>query len=96
MLDALSPGDCIRTTCQNRYDICNLNNNISAKGCISAGDGYHGTSLGNGKNYSDISKAYGGTDLMSNGDKYHGGKLVSFMSSSGERQRDRTNADKCR
>ena len=41
-------------------------------------------------------KHMGGTVLMSNRDKYRAGKLVSFVSSSGERHRVITNADKCR
>ena len=77
--------------------ICKINNAISARGGVSAGDNHgQSTTFGNDRSYSDIAKAYGGTVLMPNGDKYHGGKLVSFISSSGERHRVRTNADRCR
>lgn len=94
-LDALSTANCIRTTCQDRYDICKANNYISAKSGVSAGDNCHKTSFDGTREYSDIAKAYMGTVLMPNGDKYRAGKLVSFVSSSGERHRVITNADRC-
>jgi hypothetical protein len=94
-LDALSAGDCIRTTCQNRYDICNLNNNISAKSGVSAGDSYSGsTSFNNGQPYRKQDNkvyVYQGGEIPYNGRMWNGrcyaiyinGNLSHFADSNG-------------
>lgn len=94
MLDAISSANCISTTCHNRYDICNLNNRISAKGGISAGDNTINTSFNNGRPYRKQDNKvyiYQNGEIPFNGRFWNGrcyaiyvnGELRSFQDSNG-------------
>lgn len=94
-LDAIPTANCINTTCKDRYDICRATNSISAKGGISAGDGYsNNTSFNNGKPYrkqDDKVYIYSGGEIPYNGRIwnnrcyaiYNNGVLVGFTDSNG-------------
>lgn len=94
--DALEAGNCIRTTCQDRNIICKANNAISAKGYISAGDGYssQATSFNNGRPYrKQDNKVYvnHGSEIPYNGKLWNGrcymvyknGEVISWQDSNG-------------
>lgn len=93
--DALGAGNCIRTTCQDRNNICNTNNAISAKGGISAGDGYSQiTSFNNDRPYrKQDNKVYvnHGSEIPFNGKLWNGrcyvvyknGEVKSWQDSNG-------------
>lgn len=90
--EGISSAPCTTTIDANKSYAKGYTDGMKASG-VNSGDGYSQTTTLKNESSADIAKAYGGTVMMSNGDKYHGGKLVSFKASNGTRYRVRGRMD---
>ena len=74
IIDVIDTSNCIRTTCQDRYDICKVN--------AKEGNNPDNPDNPDSKRVNDdkIAKVHSGNYTAPNGDRYNSGKLTAFVS----------------